>query len=148
MNVPTSQNHIGLVFAELHVVGEDVDLQELTRLFGVEPLAASYTNVPASFASGSLSVGKAFGIWSFSTRERVASHDVHEHIDYIVRFLERSKSEIEEKRPPLSLRLHLHWESSLAGSGAGPEIKFDRLIHLGMLRITLAVQCFRCSAGG
>jgi hypothetical protein len=137
------KSHVGKVSVRLELVGFDLQPDQLTTAFGLEPTLSDYTHVPAQFTPGGLLGGRGFGKWCYDTAAHLHSHDVNEHLRHLLGIFRPLRSQIDELRPRPALVVCVHYESTIAGTGAAPLIDADCIAGLAELGASLVVQVFK-----
>ena len=146
------KQHVGKVSATLQLFLFEMRASEVTEIFGVRPTFIDHTDVPAAFTSRGLSGGRECAIWCFDTARHIyVGTTVDEHLRYLLGVFRPLRSRLEDLRPRPVVWVRLRYESTVAGSGVGPQIDANCLAGLAELGTTLFVEViqieFRKSPG-
>ena len=84
ISLTKSSDHSVKAFATLRFVGDDLDPDEISRTLAEQPTKAHRKGERFSPGPRSPAVVGKTGVWYFSTRRRVLSADINDHLEKII----------------------------------------------------------------
>ena len=119
---PSHEAHVGRVAASFILSGTDLDPEVVTRAVGVSPDASARRGDARFNAAGRLVAPHPESWWKLSTRNRVESKDLNEHLRVLLSFLLPHRTELLELSRNGQAYFDVLWESSYLYAGTGPVI--------------------------
>lgn len=124
------------VYATFRIWGQDLDPDQITRIFGVIP-SISFKKGDTRKAANKW----RHGYWEINTSDKVQGTDLSIHIEWLLERIEPVRREIELLiRQDYDADIFCFWES-LTGHG-GPTFEPDLLARLGTLGLRLGLDIY------
>lgn len=140
---PSHEAHIGRVWVEFELTGNEIASKTVTEALGLTPDdSANKGDSRENFAGKPLTPHRE-GWWYLTSRDKIDSKDLRVHFHYLLEKLLPVSDKIASLGSNCNKYFGVHWESSYLYAGTGPILDLATIEGVARLRAEMGFDIYQ-----